>query len=90
MTRRLVSIRRRIGPDAIADYRRSWSAVRDAVEATGAHAWAFSSAARRGEMMEFLEFRAGSDPREDPRVAALLGELDRAHDGVTEEWEEAG
>jgi hypothetical protein len=90
MARRLVSIRRRVGPGAIADYRRSWSAVREAVEARGAHAWAFSSAGDAAEMMEFLEFRAGSDPREDPRVAALLRELDRAHDGVTEEWEEAG
>lgn len=88
--RRLVSIRRRV-PAADADgYAGAWARARQAVEATGSHAWAFASAGDASERIEFLEFAHGSDPRDDPRVAAALDALSRAHGGTIDEWEEAG
>jgi hypothetical protein len=88
--RRLVSIRRRVAEGMLEAYRARWSSVREAVEGAGQHAWSFVSASDPREMIEFLEFADGADPRDDPRAAAALGRLEREYGGTLEEWEEAG
>lgn len=90
MARRLVSIRRRVPAGDAGAYSAAWSRARRAVEASGAHAWAFASAADASERIEFLEFADASDPRDDPGVASALDALGRAYGGTIDEWEEAG
>lgn len=84
--RRLVSIRRRIEPDSRLEYDRLWRELEQAVSERKNHAWRFSAAADADLHIEFLEFSSESDPRRDPRVAALLRELDAVRAGTAEEW----
>ncbi len=87
--RRLMSTRRRIPLDRTEDYAALWSAVRDAAEALGIHAWRFQARDRDDIYMEFLE-SAGPGPLADPGLGAAREALDRAlvpeH---SDEWEEA-
>jgi hypothetical protein len=89
MGRRLVSIRRRVPAAEAAGYADAWSGARQAIETTGAHAWAFASTGDASERIEFLEFADGADPRDDSRVVAALDRLWRAYGGTIDEWEEA-
>lgn len=88
--RRLVSIRRRVPAADLDGYRETWKALRLAVESGGSHAWGFVSASDRTEVLEFLEFAEGMDPRADREVAAALEALGERFGGSPEEWEESG
>lgn len=88
MSRRLVSIRRSVAGSRAADYDALWSAVRQRVEAAGAHAWRFAAADDGTRRMEFIEFRAGADPRRGPEVRAALDRLEGAFPGEEEEWDD--
>jgi hypothetical protein len=88
--RRLVSLRRRVEGDAQKRYRELWSALAEAVIATGAHAWGFVSTGDPQLHLEFLEFRAAADPRGEAPVRLLLERLDAEVSlAETEEWLEA-
>jgi hypothetical protein len=87
--RHLISLRRRIGADQHAAYDAAWHHLRDAAVARGAHAWRFRSAADATEFLEFLEFRAGADPRSHTPVRDALAALDRLAPASPEEWREA-
>lgn len=73
--RRLVSIRRRVPASEQSAYRSAWSELHDAATARGAHAWHFVSAESQEVVLEFLEFGADTDVREDPAVLAALQQL---------------
>jgi hypothetical protein len=81
----------RRGPGAIdgREYRDAWATLRRAVEAAGGNAWRFRSAEQSERYIEFLEFRAGADPRQVPEVATALAVLDRRFPGRVEEWVDA-
>lgn len=88
--RRLVSLRREVPQDRSALHAELWEAVSRPVTAAGGHAWRFVSSADERQSLEFLEFKAGSDPRRDPRVAEALKRLDEAvGPAQVEEWLEA-
>lgn len=90
MARRLVSTVRDVPAGRVPDYAASWARVRAAVEATGAHAWAFAASGHASRRIEFIEYPDGSDPRDAPEVTRLMAALDREFGGETDEWEEAG
>jgi hypothetical protein len=87
--RRLVGLRRRVPSDRRAAYDAAWAAARDRAERRGAHAWRFVAAGSAELFLEFLEFAAESDPRDDPQLAAALRRLDRELGAAdVEEWDE--
>lgn len=88
--RRLVSLRRRVPHSRGARYRELWSALEAEATEAGAHAWRFASP-RDGELhLEFLEFRAGADPREGEGTRAILRGLEaEVATAEVEEWVEA-
>ncbi len=88
-TRTLVSIRRRPAPTDSTSYEEAWGALRAAAQAQKAHAWRFRSAGDDRLFIEFLEFRAASDPRGEAAVAESLVRLDAIAPGIVEEWTDA-
>lgn len=86
--RRLVSTRRAVAAAHHDAYTAAWAAVRSAAEARGAHAWRFRSVADPRVHLEFLEFSAGSDPRDDAACTARLRALDALAAGEGAEWVE--
>ena len=87
--RRLMSTRRRIPLDRTEDYAALWSAVRDAAEAVGVHAWRFRAKDRDDIYMEFLE-ASDPEPLADTGLGAARDALDRAFvPERSDEWEEA-
>lgn len=78
-----------MAPERQPGYHAAWADLHHAAVAQGAHAWRFSALDDPDLFLEFLEFRAGSDPRADPEVRALLILLD-THWGsaAAEEWRE--
>ncbi len=87
--RRLVSIRRDVSAEQLRQYARDWRTLQRGVEASGAHAWRFVSAAYPSRYLEFLEFAAGADPRQQPGIARALAALEMIAPAVAEEWDEA-
>jgi hypothetical protein len=87
--RRLVSQRRTVSAGLLPLYEQRWADLHLAATALGAHAWRFVSSTDPCAYLEFIEFRAGADPRADPAVRAALRLLDE-HVGASaeEEWEE--
>nr|MBA4158591.1 hypothetical protein [Gemmatimonadota bacterium] len=71
-TRHLVSTRRTVPESRRAAYDAAWTPLQAAATGLGAHAWRFRSADHGDLFLEFLEFAADADPRETPRVVALL------------------
>ena len=76
--RRLVSIRRRVPTPELETYLTLWMRMRVAAQARGAHAWNFVSADVPEVYLEFLEFGAESDIRQDPDVLATIKALHEA------------
>ena len=75
--RQLVSQARAVPISARAGYDALWEQLRAATTALGAHAWRFQSTIHPDRYLEFLEFAAERDPRQDATVAASLLALDR-------------
>jgi hypothetical protein len=73
--RRLVSIRRYVPLDSIRDYAELWVSLHRAATARGAHAWHFTSADQPNVYLEFLEFGADSDVRNDTETVAAIKAL---------------
>lgn len=88
MTRRLISLRRRVPPERGQEYHELWAEARRLATGQGAHAWHFVSATSPGEHLEFLEFRADGDPRREPELAGVLRRLDGIGAARVEEWQE--
>lgn len=88
MTRRLVSLRRRVAAEQDQAYRTLWEEARRLATEHGAHAWRFAAATDPRERLEFLEFRADADPRREPELAAVLRRLDGIAAANVEEWDE--
>lgn len=85
--RRLLSLRRRVPPARGASYGELWDALAAAVTADGAHAWRFVSPQDSELHLEFLEFKASDDPRNEEKVRELLDRLDTDTGASTiEEW----
>ena len=70
--RRLVSIRRSVAPDRRDEYDMAWRLLHAAATARGAHAWRFRAASTPDLFLEFLEFGAEADLREDPAALAAI------------------
>jgi len=70
--RRLVSIRRSVAPERRDDYDAAWGLLHAAATSRGAHAWRFRAAAVPDLFLEFLEFGADADLREDPAALAAI------------------
>jgi hypothetical protein len=84
--RRLVSVRRTV-PDAETDrYLAAWERLAGLVQATGGHAWGFRSVRDEALRIEFLEFRAGADPRTEAAVREAAEALEEISRGLSEEW----
>jgi len=84
--RRLVSVRRTV-PGAEADrYLEAWERLAGLVQEAGGHAWCFRSMEDDALRIEFLEFRAGSDPRAEAAVREAAEALEKISQGRTEEW----
>lgn len=76
--RRLVSIRRTVPPGRRGDYDTVWALLHAAAMLRGAHAWRFRSAEVPDVYLEFLEFGADADLREDPAALAAIRALHEA------------
>lgn len=76
--RRLVSIRRWVPAEARDEYDAGWLRLHAAATAGGGHAWRFVSASDANLHLEFLEFAAARDLREDPEILASLQALHRS------------
>jgi hypothetical protein len=84
--RRLVSVRRTV-PVAEADrYLEAWERLAGLVRGMGAHAWGFRSVEDEALRIEFLEFRAGADPRAEAAVREAAEALEKISRGRAEEW----
>ena len=70
--RRLVSIRRSVAPERRDDYDAAWGLLHAAATSRGAHAWRFRAAVVPDLFLEFLEFGADADLREDPAALAAI------------------
>ncbi len=73
--RRLISIRRWVSPESRDEYDAAWLRLQTAATAGGGHAWRFVSAGEANLYLEFLEFAAARDLREDPEILASLQSL---------------
>lgn len=86
--RALVSLRRRV-PARLRDaHATAWAQLHREATTCGAHAWRFASAADPELYLEFLEFRADTDPRETAGVRDALARLDQLAPAQVEEWTE--
>ncbi|HEV2132320.1 MAG TPA: hypothetical protein VGR27_14490 [Longimicrobiaceae bacterium] len=79
--RRLVATRRLVSPERRAEYDAAWVRLHTAATARGAHAWRFAAADRGDVYVEFLEFAAEHDPREDFEAGAALRTLEATFPG---------
>lgn len=86
MSRRLVSIRRRVDEVVRPQYDRIWSQLEQATSALQCHAWRFTAVSEPAQRIEFLEFSAAGDPRGERNVAQLLQQLDQLAPGESEDW----
>lgn len=90
--RRLISIRRHVPEEGLAEYDALWGALHAAATEHGAHAWRFRSADVADVYLEFLEFGAETDIRATPSVLAGIQALHRHFGDVypmpktIEEW----
>jgi hypothetical protein len=73
--RRLISIRRWVSDEEKDAYDAGWKRLHAAATASGGHAWRFASAGEANLYLEFLEFAAARDLREDPEILASLQAL---------------
>ncbi len=76
--RRLVSIRRWVPAESRDEYDSAWLRLHAAATAGGGHAWRFASASEANLYLEFLEFAAARDLREEPEILASLQALHRS------------
>ncbi|MGI9179160.1 MAG: hypothetical protein ACR2H9_01405 [Longimicrobiaceae bacterium] len=76
--RRLLCTRRLLSPERREEYDAAWTRLHAAATAGGAKAWRFVSEARGDVYVEFLEFAAEHDPREDAEANAALLALEAA------------
>lgn len=74
--RRLLVIRRRVPEAAASRYLELWSELAALAAAAGFHAWRFVSPDDAAERLEFLEYEAGSDPRDTTGAGAVLHRLE--------------
>jgi hypothetical protein len=89
MPRHLVAQTRDVPAEARAAYDARWVELHAAATALGAHAWRFRSTIHPERYLEFLEFAADHDPRQEAPVAGPLLALDRdLGPAEVEEWEE--
>lgn len=88
-SRLLLVVRRRVSAADSAVYDEAWSRFREAALGKGAKAWRFRSTGDAHEFLEFLEFSANADPREDEAIRAAVAVLDGVSPAATEEWEDA-
>jgi hypothetical protein len=88
--RRLQSSRRTVPLDRIEEYLSAWCELRDAVGASGGHAWLFRDPRREDHYLEFIEFPDASVLEHATHVVERREELDDlfGHAPV-EEWDEA-
>jgi hypothetical protein len=85
--RHLVSIRRMVPATQRAEYDAAWHHLHSEITTSGAHAWRFQSLAARDLHLEFIEFKASTDPRPHPPIAAALHHLDSLFPAAAvEEW----
>lgn len=70
--RRLLCTRRLVPAERREEYDAGWTRLRAAATAGGAQAWRFVTAARGDVYVEFLEFAAEHDAREDAEANAAL------------------
>jgi hypothetical protein len=82
--RSLLITERSVDPGLREQYDVAWTALRAAASGVGFHAWRYRSGDR---FIEFLEFRAGADPREF--IQAHLGVLNQISPGTVDEWADA-
>lgn len=73
--RRLVSIRRHVPTARLEEYLILWIRLRATAKERGAHAWNFVSADVPEVYLEFLEFGAESDLRQDVGVVECIRQL---------------
>ena len=85
--RRLLCIRRNV-PEVREDaYRTLWARLAEIVRESGSHAWRFVDPGDDRSRLEFLEFEAVNDPRQDADASEVLGRLDReVAPADVEEW----
>ena len=85
--RHLVSQIRDVALASRTRYDARWGEVQRAVTERGAHAWRFVSGIQPDRYIEFLEFAADADPREDAGVSSTLRALDEELGAaLVEEW----
>lgn len=85
--RRLLVIRRRIPAAAVDRYQELWSRLAEIAAASGFHAWRFVAPEDSAHRLEFLEYEAGSDPRDHAEASAVLQRLrDEVAPPRVEEW----
>jgi hypothetical protein len=73
--------------DRSQSYQSLWTALAAAATTGGAHAWRFVSSIDAETHLEFLEFGADADPREDGDVRMLIERLEtEAGASTVEEW----
>lgn len=87
--RRLVSVRRRVGPADRERYDNAWHRYSEAANAAGANAWRFRAADEEHRYLEFLEFAGDDDPRGSRELAEAGAELQVIGPAEAEEWLEA-
>ena len=73
--RRLISIRRWVPDESRDEYDAAWLRLHAVATAGGGHAWRFASASDANLYLEFLEFAAARDLRENPEILASLQAL---------------
>lgn len=85
--RRLLCIRRRVTAQRESEYHALWSKLAGRLGESGSHAWRFAAPDDRAERLEFLEFEAARDPRDDAEARAILARLnDEIAAASVEEW----
>lgn len=85
--RRLLVIRRTVPPATAPLYVALWQSLSAIAKRSGFHAWRFTSPLDAGERLEFLEFEAGADPREDAATREVLQRLEQEVGASrSEEW----
>jgi len=85
--RRLVSVIRSVPAEERHRYGSAWKRVVEAATLAGARAWRFASI-EGIDHIEFLEFRAGNDPRDNAGVAKAIAGLELIAPGIVREWVE--
>ena len=89
MSRTLISIERRVENEQSSHYETAWAKFRESAVARGAKAWRFRSAGDESLYLEFLEFKAGADPRGAPEIQGCTATLDGIAAGRSTAWLDA-